>query len=71
MCATRCRRAASSIRRARSPEALDAALGRWSASGLLGAGAGGAMAPEAVAATIWHVITSEAHIDDIAVMDHA
>lgn len=53
------------------PEALGAALGRWQAAGVLGDGATATMAPEDVAATIWHVIMAKAHIDDIAVLDHA
>ena len=53
-----------------SPEALEAALGRWIAAGLLaeGVGRGGTMTPEDVAASIWHVVTSDAHVDDIAVV---
>lgn len=53
------------------PEALGGALGRWEAAGLLGDGATAAMQPDDVAASICHVITSPAHIDEIAVLDHA
>lgn len=51
-------------------DALGAALGRWEAAGVLGDGDIATMAPEDVAASICHVITSPAHIDDIAVLDH-
>lgn len=52
------------------PEALDAAIGRWSASGVLGGEAGDTMDPEDVADTILHVITAAGQIDDVAVIDH-
>jgi NAD(P)-dependent dehydrogenase (short-subunit alcohol dehydrogenase family) len=51
-------------------DALGAALERWEAAGVLGDGALTTMAPEDVAASILHVLTSPAHIDDIAVLDH-
>lgn len=51
--------------------ALGAALDRWEAAGVLGDGAVATMAPEHVAASILHVLTSPAHVDDIAVLDHA
>ena len=51
-------------------DALGAALERWEAAGVLGDGAVATMAPEDVAASILHVLTSAAHIDDIAVLDH-
>ncbi|MGI8755411.1 MAG: SDR family oxidoreductase [Acidimicrobiales bacterium] len=53
------------------PEALGAALVRWEAAGVLSDGAMSTMRPEHVAASICHVITSPAHIDEIAVVDHA
>ena len=51
-------------------DAFGAALARWEAAGVLGDGATATMVPEDVATTICHVITSPAHIDDIAVLDH-
>lgn len=53
------------------PEALSEALVRWEAAGVLGDGATATMQPDDVAASICHVITSPAHIDEIAVLDHA
>lgn len=52
-------------------DAFSAALVRWEAAGVLGDGDTATMVPDDVAATICHVITSPAHIDDIAVLDHA
>ena len=52
------------------PDALGAALGRWEAAGVLGAGDLATMSPEDVAASICHVLTATAHIDDISVLDH-
>lgn len=49
-------------------QALEAALERWTASGVLGSTA--TMLPEEVAETVLHVIESPAHIDDVAVLDH-
>lgn len=49
------------------PDALTAALDRWTAAGVLGAT--GTMAPADVAATIVHVLESPAHVDDVAVID--
>ncbi len=51
-------------------EALGEALVRWEAAGVLSDGAMATMQPEDVAASICHVITSPAHIDEIAVIDH-
>ena len=53
------------------PVALGEAVQRWEAAGVLGDGAVATMQPEDVAASICHVITSPAHIDEIAVLDHA
>jgi NADP-dependent 3-hydroxy acid dehydrogenase YdfG len=53
------------------PEALGEALVRWEAAGVLSDGAMSTMTPEAVAASICHVLTSPAHIDEIAIVDHA
>ena len=49
------------------PDALTAAIDRWTAAGVLGAT--GTMAPADVAATIVHVLESPAHVDDVAVID--
>jgi NAD(P)-dependent dehydrogenase (short-subunit alcohol dehydrogenase family) len=48
--------------------ALDAAVGRWIASGVLGSTA--TMEPEDVAATVLHVLESNVHIDDVSVIEH-
>lgn len=53
------------------PEALGEAVVRWEAAGVLSDGAMSTMQPEDVAASICHVITSPAHIDEIAIVDHA
>lgn len=53
------------------PEALGEALERWEAAGVLSDGAMSTMQPQDVAASICHVITSSAHIDEIAIVDHA
>ena len=49
------------------PTTLGAAVERWAASGVLGSI--DAIEPEDVAATVMHVVTSPAHIDDVAVLD--
>lgn len=48
--------------------ALEAAIGRWSASGVLGSVS--PIQPEDVARTILHTLDSPAHVDDVAVLDH-
>lgn len=53
-----------------SPDALDAALGRWAESGVLGAVGDGTMEPDDVAETILHVLDAPAHIDDVSVLEH-
>lgn len=53
------------------PAALGEALGRWEAAGVLGDGATATLTADEVAESICHVITSPAHIDEIAVLDHA
>lgn len=52
-------------------EVLTDAVVRWEAAGVLSDGAMATMQPEDVAASICHVITSPAHIDEIAIVDHA
>lgn len=49
------------------PEALTAAIDRWTAAGVLGST--GTMTPMDVAQTIVHVLGASAHIDDVAVLD--
>ncbi|MFZ6003400.1 MAG: SDR family oxidoreductase [Actinomycetota bacterium] len=48
-------------------EALGAAIDRWIESGALGAS--DPLHPDEVAASVLHVLTSAAHIDDVAVLD--
>lgn len=50
------------------PEALEAAIGRWATSGVLGAVS--PIEPEDVARTVLHTLDCPAHIDDVAVLDH-
>lgn len=50
------------------PAALTASIERWSAAGVLGSTH--ALHPDDVADAIIHVLTSAAHIDDVAVLDH-